>query len=1062
MRKEISSVFEKTLETLNPEQRQAVDHIDGPLVVLAGAGTGKTQILAMRIAHILRETQMAPHNILCLTFTETGTAAMRNRLLEIIGPDAYYVGVNTFHSFCNDVIQEHPEKFLSTNDLEPLSDIERVTVMQAVLDTLPVESALKPFGAPYFYLHQLLSAMQTLKRENVDIADYRELVKQLEEYLAMQKATFEEFIAINGRSLTAAHCDQFVEALQKGQNNSAVINDFVQLHKHYNKEADDDKTAGKQRTQFKQAVKRHYEKLIKQLPKQQALGAAYEHYQAELKKRGRYDYEDMLLFVVNAFETDDELLAEYQEQFQYILVDEYQDTNGAQNRVVELLGSYFEDPNIFVVGDDRQSIYRFQGASLENILYFTEKYGSTSQVVSLKQNYRSHQIILNAAHNLVSQNETSVKDFIPNIETALEAATKIKPTPIQIGEFETPDTEHYWLGKKIQQLVAAGVKPSEIAVLYRNNHDVDDVMDVLEYLEVPFHLEAGLNILQDRYIVQFISLLRFIASQGTGDELFYLLHYDFLHIEPLAIVQLQQQARQDKAQRTLFQIALEEKNVDKKIKDFCEQLAGWRTISANETFARFFEQVLEDSGFLDFIMQQPEKVEHLNRVNTLLQEIKHMNRLDPAMGLVQFVEYLDLLQEHSLVIEERHLQTQKEAVRLMTAHKAKGLEFEHVFIIKCVDKHWGNVPNRSKLMLPPGILHKDPAADVKEKNEDERRLMYVAMTRAKQQLYITFPKHSPTGRQLVPSLFLLDINEKHRVSIDTAKVEDEGFERLQTMLLRTPTRDYSAAEQDYLKSVLENYTMSATHLNDYLNCPRLFYYQDVLHVPQPKNRAVSFGVAMHNTLRDVSMEFAQTNKLPTTAAVLKNFEQHLEDQLLNKRDYKDSLEFGKQTLALYYNEHKKRLGENLFPEIDFSSHGIEIDGVPITGKIDAIQIVDEASKQVHVIDYKTGNPDNKSGKLAKGGDYQRQLLFYKLLCDRSPKFKYTVVSGEINFIQPSETASQADKGNYAHRQFELAEVAATELAATIVSTYQDIKNLKFLDPEPDKYCNACRYCKIFG
>lgn len=1041
--------FDQEYSQLNAQQLQAVEHIDGPMMVLAGAGTGKTQIIALRIANILQQTQADPQNILCLTFTETGAAAMRKRLMNIIGPAAYHVTIGTFHSFCNDIIQQYPEYFLIAQDLAPLDDVEQVKVFKEVIDALPVDSTLKPFAAPYFYIRAMSSAVQTLKRENIDVAMYQKLVQQSEACVEQFQDSFETFISMHGRTVTEQHVQDFIAALNNCEVD-AIVNDIAQLHVQY-----------EQPSKFKQAIKRYYERWKNQLPKQRELAFVYEHYQQQLHERGRYDYEDMLLFVVSAFEEHEELLAKYQEQYQYILVDEYQDTNGAQNKVVELLGSFFEDPNIFVVGDDRQSIYRFQGASLENILDFTQRYGSKAQLVSLQTNYRSHQVLLNAASAMIAHNQRSLSQQFPELATDLTSHASEDEAPVFVHEFSTSQSEYYWVAKKIQALIDQGIAHSEIAILYRNNRDVDDVMDILEYLTIPFHLQAGIDILQDHQINKLITLLRYVAGMEHPDVLYYILQYDFLALDRVDVMKVTLHAR--KHRKHAFEVIHDLETLQTigcvfpdALVDFSNKLLEWRAQAVNQPITRFFETFVNETGFLEHVMNLPERIEHLNRMNTLFDEMKQLNRSSTNMQIKEFISYLDLLQEHSLTVQEHELFTNRDAVRLMTAHQAKGLEFEHVFMIRCIDKHWGNVVNRNLLSLPPGIIRNDISYDVKEKNEDERRLFYVAMTRAKQRLYITYPQRQMSGREVVPALFISEIPDEYIEHNTVGDAEDEALARLQTALLEAPAFDAGQREREYLRDLVADYPLSASSLNAYLECPRNFLYGRLLRVIEPKGRSVSFGTAVHNTLRDVARSLSAKKKV-SDASIKKMFTDYLQQQIMTPHDQKETLAFGETVITQYVSAHKKRLAKVLEPERNFSSEGVHIDGIPIVGSIDAMEVVDETAKTIHVIDYKTGNPDNKSDKLANKGEYHRQLMFYKLLCDNSPRFPYTAESGEINFVQMSKK-----KNEYTTKQFEFTEADMAEFTALVTQVYSDIQALKFLDAPEDAMCGECDYCKLYS
>jgi DNA helicase-2/ATP-dependent DNA helicase PcrA len=299
-------MMDAILASLNKEQRKAVETIDGPVMVLAGPGTGKTQVLAARIAHIITSTDTPPYAILALTFTESAAANMRERVVSMIGKDGYYVNISTFHSFCADVIRSNPEYFSIDRKSEPLGELEKYDLFQRLIDQTSLK-ALKPFNQQYFYIDDIISSISQLKREGFNPEQFKKIVA-------------EEFA---------------------------------------DKNKPDKKTA--------------LTKFLSQKQKNEELSLLYEAYYKDLKEIQRYDFDDMIALVAEAFNSHDQLLREYQEKLHYFLVDEYQDTNSAQNAVVDLLGSYWEEKaNIFVVGDPHQSIFRFQGASVMLIVLFEE------------------------------------------------------------------------------------------------------------------------------------------------------------------------------------------------------------------------------------------------------------------------------------------------------------------------------------------------------------------------------------------------------------------------------------------------------------------------------------------------------------------------------------------------------------------------------------------------------------------------------------------------------------------------------------------------------------------
>ena len=373
-REKLLKKFAQEYEKLNEQQRLAVNNIEGPVMVIAGPGTGKTQILASRVGKILLETDVLPENILCLTYTDAGVVAMRKRLLQLIGPDAYKVNIYTFHAFCNDVIQENLFLFEKTS-LDPISELERIELFKQLIDSFPKNHPLKRYrGDVYYEIRNLDKLFSAMKREGWT-PDF--ISRKINEYLA-----------------DLPNRDEFV---------------YKRKYKEFN--------AGDLKKDKIEEEKERMEKL-------RAAVNEFDRFQEMMKKKKRYDFDDMINWVIKAFEENKNLLTNYQERFQYILVDEYQDTSGTQNRLVELLISYWNKPNIFVVGDDDQSIYRFQGANVENMLGFVNSYQNDLFTVVLTENYRSTQAIIDASKALINRNEERLVKQIPNLSKELRSVNE--------------------------------------------------------------------------------------------------------------------------------------------------------------------------------------------------------------------------------------------------------------------------------------------------------------------------------------------------------------------------------------------------------------------------------------------------------------------------------------------------------------------------------------------------------------------------------------------------------------------------------------------------------------
>ena len=409
---------------LNKAQKEAVDRTEGAVMVVAGPGTGKTQIIAARIASIIQQN-IKPENILCLTYTDAGTIAMRDRLLSFIGTDAYRINIFTFHAFCNTVIQNNSSYF-GFNDLRPASELEKNEIVQKLLDALPHDNPLaRDSGDLYGDTKNLLDLYATMKKENWDSATY---VHAINTYIA-SLPTLPEMRYIKKYKLFKTG-DLKVDAIQKE---------------------------------------------TKKYERAKAAALTYDDFQRLMWEAGRYDFDDMIIWVINAFKNIPELLSDYQERYQYVLVDEFQDTSGSQNDLVDLLMSYWEDPNLFIVGDDDQSIYRFQGANIGNILSFNGKY--SPQTIVLTDNYRSTQQILNTAMAFIEENverlATGENFHGIGITKNLTAARLPPGERPEVRAYQTITLESLGVAFEIELRHKRGDELSSIAVLYRNHKQVE-------------------------------------------------------------------------------------------------------------------------------------------------------------------------------------------------------------------------------------------------------------------------------------------------------------------------------------------------------------------------------------------------------------------------------------------------------------------------------------------------------------------------------------------------------------------------------------------------------------
>jgi DNA helicase-2/ATP-dependent DNA helicase PcrA len=971
--------FQKAYSSLNENQKLAVDTLEGPVMVMAGPGTGKTQVLTLRIAKILEKTDTDPSSILALTFTENAAKEMRSRLINLIGKDAYYVRITTFHSFCNDIIAENPERFSRPAGMSPATDLERIEIITELLDELDL-LFLKPLNNPTLYLHDIISTISDLKREGISEKKYASLVRSLTEEFEAEK-----------------------DSLKKTA--------FAEKEKLVGKNLD--------------------------------LLALYKRYNEELSSLGRFDYEDMINWVVVAFESDDEFLLSYQEKFQYLLVDEYQDTNSAQNRLIFALAKYWgQAANLFVVGDVFQSIFRFQGASEENVHQF-EKLFPKATMITLADNYRSTPTILATAARLIGSP--------PLNENAAHTPEKIKVLKFSASLFEDD-----FLMKSIAEKIASGVNPSDIAVIVKENKEVDHLANLMKQKGMPYRLEGGVNILTTPLINQFLTLANLVVSLASSPDdldLFIVLNYPYFHLDPLAILKLARQATKEKT--SLVDLLTSAKDIDSDIISVFSRFVSWSHLATHKTLPEMFQKIFQESGLMNHVLGLPQPLVELNRFTTLYQEAKKQLAGNPRLDLVGFVKNLKTMEEHGLKLPETMLASTLDAVTLTTAHKAKGLEWLTVYIYRFADTHWGNKRLRQMIKLPDAIL--DTRSSSSDKEADERRLFYVAITRAKKDLILTGATSYQSSRMTYPSLFLSDLPEEHLMRTENTPSEKASAVILHE-LLSPPAPTIVAGEEEYLKSLIADFKLSPTALNNYLECRYKFKLDNLYRIPKAKSPSLAFGTAVHSALESLYRKLHTTGKLESKDDFLFDFESALKHEVLSKQELKSRLAHGKKILSAYYDHYQNEFSPALFTEKNFGrSTPVLLDDIPLSGKSDRIDPLDPKKKMVRFVDYKTGKPKTRGvlEKEAEGsdGNYKRQLVFYQLLSQLDKTFGHKIGQTILDFIEPEKD------GSFRREKFIITPDEVEKLKATIRAAAKSIRALDFARTTDASICSRCDFRK---
>ena len=987
--------FAQEYRKLNREQKEAVDAIEGPVMVIAGPGTGKTQILSLRILNILKKTDTLPDSILALTFTEAGVMAMRKRLVSIIGSEAYRISIYTFHGFANDLIARFPDEYPRIVGSRNINDIDKITLLRDIIERTKL-NRLKPFGDPFYYLHPIRSSISELKRENISPDE------------ALQRVKEEE-------SAYQAISDLFyTEGVHKGK------------------------------------VKGMYKDLERTIEKNRELAVVYKQYEEILRTNKLYDYDDMITETIKALEADENFLLSLEEQYQYILADEHQDANNAQNRILELLSSFHESPNLFLVGDEKQAIYRFQGASLENFLYFTRRYPN-AKVIRLTENYRSQQAILNTAHSLITNTLSMNKK-----EKALSSNKKGKEVPVEVAIFSRSEFEYTAIAKALRELIDEGVNPREIAVLYRNNNDAEALLPALEREHVSYNIESDQNVLTDIDIEKFIKILYAVTFFGNEERLVPLLYIDFLGIKPLdayRVIRFANRERIGILDVLKSTVLLKKSGVEevKKIHERFKQLSLWSLLAKNRSLLETLERIADESGFWGHIIAHERAQEKLDKYAGFVRDVEQLVETHREYRLADLMQYFELLREHNILVKRSRRYTRVPSVRLMTAHRAKGLEFDYVFLSGVVEGHWGN----KRVVNHFSIIKKDDGEKY-DKLADERRLFYVALTRARFNVFISYATEGRDGREQLPSPFLEEIDKKLLSFVD--KHEFEREQNSQAMLAPRSPVHLPVTESTYLRELFLEQGLSVTALNNYLKNPWEYFFGNLLRVPKAPTRSMLFGTAMHNALNDFFTHMKDGEAVNKTY-LLSRFKERLGRLPLSEREYNEHLTKGKNALSGYFDTYKKDLTSALESEysviVQFPLGNGE--SIPLRGVLDKIEEI--SGNEVNVVDYKTGRIRSRNDILGytknSNKDYWRQLVFYKLLLslqqeDGAHRGRYTMTSGAIDFLEPDKV------GRYHREVFTITNKDVEELKELIKKSAEEILSLSFWDTPCDpKQSNFC-------
>ncbi len=992
-------MFEEIFDNLNDKQKQAVKKTEGPLMVIAGPGTGKTQLLSARVAYILENTDVDARNILCLTFTNKAVHNMTERIIKITSGKAAKVNVKTFHSFASEIINAYPDAFWNNAKLSAVPDAVADEIIISILDKLPVSSPLaSKFANKYTLLRDLKTALKLAKEAGLTPdklkavisanLNYIELVEPELTDIANDRLSYKKLTELQKKvnALPEQEIDELIKPLTSL---AAVIKSSLARAIKDDEDTNKAQNTSKWKSRWikTEAGKKGMHDERRRNLWWLEVADFYQKYRNTMHERGFYDYADMLVEVLTALENNPSMLADIQERFNYVMIDEFQDTNAAQLRLAHLVADHHTSegkPNIMVVGDDDQSIFKFNGAELDNLIHFKNYYNPFCEIVVLTDNYRSSQAILDLSQKVIELCEVRVVNLDKSLNKHLIAQNNINNTEQRYFQFDTQISQYEALAHHIKTNYS---QDQTTAVIARNNSSLREIAARLIELKVPVSFEQQSNTLDQPLVKQVILLSKIVTSINRGDlyELNVSLHESLKHpMWGLSARELWQMALVNYYDPDwLGSLERSEKPENKKHVEYILELAK---IVANENLVVSLEYVLglknpnDHSSVLNkhFIKNTPDDFnQYLNGLSAIhyLRDLVHEFSPQNQPNLEDFVNYVDQqIANEEIISDESLFVSGSNAVQLLSVHKSKGLEFNNVYIIDAVQSKWSP---RSNSRTSPANL---PLQANGDEEDDYIRLMYVAITRAKQNVYISNYQYDNFGKNIAPSQIISSVMEPNdwpdKISPITILENALRFPRLQ-----------AADEKEMLKKRLQNYTLSVTHLLNFLDLsrggPDYFVERNILRLPESKSSYMAYGTAAHAAL-EAAQKLTNQDSF-NIEKVYAAYKKSLYDQKLPFNETEKYLEHGQSLIEKLFNGDFLILKKDSLPEQNLKP--VNLGDAMLSGQLDRI---DELNSEIVVSDYKTGKPlhsfstTNKT-LTNKAWRQKTQLIFYAILLQNNSR-----------------------------------------------------------------------------
>lgn len=1009
----------------NSKQQQAIDILNGQVMLLAGPGTGKTFTVIHRIEKMLADG-VEPSSILCLTFSDAAASEMRQRLIKKMGVVASAVDIYTYHSFCNDLIKTYPDKFEMTSGVKLITDAEKISIMKECIDDANLEFFVPSRADRYFFTKNFISYVEKLKTQRVSKDEYMACIDTnpmlMPRYKELESEIYEREQAGNTKNKTK-----------------------------YNE----------------------LEKIKTNIEKAKELWTLFELYSTKMINKNLIDFSDMINLVLTSFEEDSQFLSEVSNKYKYFLVDEYQDTNDLQNQIIFNLLDGNDEKNIFVVGDDDQIIYGFQGAKSDNIENFLTKYPNTN-VICLEENNRSTQTILDFSNLIVNQDENRLENNLYfkekyNISKKLTAKNPkiiVKDKKIKRIQFGEILQEFNYIVDDIKTLIESDFAPktdedkidySQIAIISKKRAELQTFAELLKGKNIPFQIDEGKSIFAIRSTILIYFYIKAMNNYLTSsDKLFGLLLSEPFKIDQQDYNKILEEKRLWKKDESSDFITLMRnlngwKNPEK-ITKFLETFDYLQDYASSNNLRNAVVEIINRTGLLTYFYKSGKnRSENLAGIRKIISEATDFQNSDSTKNLSDFVKYLDDCFENEIDINLDKDSVVQNAVQLMTYHGSKGREFEYVYLPNLISSNWEDfrMPGEYKL-ITEDVPDKD-AAQAK-KDSELLKLLFVGITRAKHTLTISFAdsnngKAQQITKYLEPTANYDFDSEQFECSADDLTTE---FYRS----VSSDVFDNQKAFKNEIEERVKSVVLSPSRLNDYLSCPRKFFYVKVLgiDVEEADWDGANFGTLIHSLL-ERAVKVAKESAYPTLEEILEKFRLGMDGMKFSSEAKKEKYFKQGQKLLTNYYPYFSQIPISRITDIEFSFYGVDVDGDFITGKIDRIEKNSDGTFELY--DYKTGNysSEKKIAPNEEKQNYFNQLCFYKYAYEKLTGNKVSKVG--IIYVENHEKS--VDKY--------LTDDDMKYIETLIKDTYQNIKALKFNPIKEDKQgvCKNCVYkqlCKL--